>query len=427
MTAVRWMLLAIALGSSAVARAGSKPAPASAPAKEPWLDTSINASEADEASLPSTRTKWNELDNRFFTFRLGGGYLYDAASYHQDAASKQQLDLVKSNGLRDLRLIGSGRLQFFPRLSYTIAYMFDAQNNLWRFRQTGLMLDLPELGGRFFLGRSKEGFSTNRFMVGYNGWTLERAAANDAFLPTLADGLRWVGHGFGGHLVYNLGGFADVLTPKQPYEKNDYVAAGRAVWLPFSMQSTNLLHLAVEVRYGTALSGSLQYKSKPESFFAPSAVDTGKFPASGSTMVGGEVYFQHAPLLFGAEYFVNRVSSSAANNPIFHGGEAFVSWVPTGEERPYNEEEGFFEAMVPRKAVFDGGPGAVELVLRASYVDLDGGTISGGRFFRLTPEVSWYMSQNVRLAFEYGWSRLDRMNVVGNTQYFQTRLQLTFN
>jgi hypothetical protein len=39
-----------------------------------------------------------------------------------------------------------------------------------------------------FLGRTKQGFSTNKFMVGYYGWFNERSAANDAFLPILADG-----------------------------------------------------------------------------------------------------------------------------------------------------------------------------------------------------------------------------------------------
>ena len=49
----------------------------------------------------------------------------------------------------------------------------------------------PQLGGFLFVGRTKEGFSTNKFMVGYYGWFNERSAANDAFLPILADGARW--------------------------------------------------------------------------------------------------------------------------------------------------------------------------------------------------------------------------------------------
>jgi phosphate-selective porin OprO/OprP len=38
------------------------------------------------------------------------------------------------------------------------------------------MVDVPELWGRLFIGRTKEGISMNKIMVGYYGWTMERRA-----------------------------------------------------------------------------------------------------------------------------------------------------------------------------------------------------------------------------------------------------------
>jgi phosphate-selective porin OprO/OprP len=143
-------------------------------------------------------------------------------------------------------------------------------------------------------------------------------------------------------------------------------------------------------------------------------------------MAGVEVYAQHPPLIFGMEYFINQVFSSSTGNPFFHGGEAFVSWLVTGETKPYNDAEGFWEGTIPAKPVFSGGPGAWELAFRASYVDLDSGTVNGGKFWRLTPVLSWYMSDNIRLIAEYGYSRTFDLGFWGSTQYFQTRLQLTF-
>ncbi len=40
--------------------------------------------------------------------------------------------------------------------------------------------------------------------------------------------------------------------------------------------------------------------------------------------------------------------------------------------------------------------------------------------------VNWYMSDNVRLEFTYGYGSLNRFDLVGKTQFFQTRVQLQF-
>jgi phosphate-selective porin OprO/OprP len=230
-------------------------------------------------------------------------------------------------------------------------------------------------------------------------------------------------------LIYNLGAFAGSLT-SQPYAKNDTVYAARAVWLPLasraSKEEPKLLHLAFEARYGSPLNGSLQFKSKPESFPAQqNAVDTGKIPASGHTMLGLEAYYRPGPLMFGSEYFLNSVFSNDSGTLFFHGGEAFAAWLLTGETRSYNDKGGFFEAVSPARPVFSGGPGAWELVFRASYVDLDSKTVQGGRFWRVTPMMNWHLSDNARFEFVYGYGVLDRFGVQGASGFFQTRLQLT--
>ena len=40
--------------------------------------------------------------------------------------------------------------------------------------------------------------------------------------------------------------------------------------------------------------------------------------------------------------------------------------------------------------------------------------------------VNWHMSDNVRLEFVYGYGSLNRFDLVGKTQFFQTRIQLQF-
>ena len=45
------------------------------------------------------------------------------------------------------------------------------------------------------------------------------------------------------------------------------------------------------------------------------------------------------------------------------------------------------------KSVFKGGWGEWEVVLRYSSLDLNDGSIQGGKFWRITPMVNWYMSK----------------------------------
>jgi len=98
----------------------------------------------------------------------------------------------------------------------------------------------------------------------------------------------------------------------------------------------------------------------------------------------------------------------------------------TGETRKYNTVGGYFLAVSPRRTVFEGGPGAFEAVVRLSYIDLDDGPIRGGRLWRLTPMVNWYLSDHLRLELAYGVGQLDRFGLVGTTQFLQSRLQFQF-
>ncbi|HVK60949.1 MAG TPA: porin [Bdellovibrionales bacterium] len=385
-----------------------------------------SAAEADEGVAANAGPKWNEYDGQYFTARGGFGLLLDTAAYDQDSASAQQMHLNSSAVLRDFRFLLKGKFKFAPRLSYTLGYMYDGANEVWRFRQTGLMIDVPELNGNFFIGRTKEGFSTNKIMVGYNGWTIERSAANDAFLPILADGIKFTGGAFNGKLVYNVGWFTNAIARvAQTYVKNDNQTVARAVWLPFAKSDhRNVLHLAIQGRYANAKEGTQQYRSKPESFPAQSfAIDTGEFAAENSRMLGVEAYFRPGSWVFGSEYYWNQVSSAAKSDPFFQGGDVFAAYLLTGEIRPYNEKGAYFEMVKPERSVFSGGSGAFELVLRYSYADLDSGSIEGGRFQRITPMVNWHLSDNVRLELAYGYSILNRFDIEGRTQYFQSRLQ----
>jgi phosphate-selective porin OprO/OprP len=322
-----------------------------------------------------------------------------------------------------------GRLPSLPLTNTTwcAGVMYDAPTHSWFLRQTGIQFGVPKIFSYFFIGRQKEGFSLNKVMVGYDGWTMERATISDATIPLLADGFKWIGYSKKHGFLWNLGYFNDVASKGQSFSSYSSQEVVRAAWLPVhSEEEGTLIHLGFNFRYGKPVDGKLQLKSRPEAFIAPFFLDTGKFAASSSNSEGYEVYFRKRSLLFGSEYYFQHVDSPSTGNPMFHGGDVVATWLITGETRPYNTVGGAFKDIAPKRTVFSGGPGAWEAVLRYSYTDLNSKNVHGGTFGRITPMVNWYLSENVRLEMAYGFGRLDRFNLKGNTQFFQTRIQLQF-
>jgi phosphate-selective porin OprO/OprP len=399
-------------------------APAAAPAQDPTITTTMDAAEADGDTPKRDLIKFNEYLWRGFTLRWGGGFLWDYSTYSQDENSESQMAISPVSDLRDFRVLLKGKVPI-PHVTYTLGYMYDKAKDSWRFRQTGIMVDVPKLSGNFFIGRTKEGFSTSKIMVGYQGWTNERATMNDALIPILADGIKWNGYLPNGKFLYNIGFFKDTRSEVETFNKNDKQTVFRGVFLPNAGTTRPLVHIAFQARHALADDGELQYRSKPESYQSQAyAIDTGKFAADYANAYGVELYYRPGPLMFGSEYYFNKVKAPDSGDPMFHGGEAFFAYTLTGEVKPYNARGGYFERLSPAHPVFQGGLGAWELVGRFSYSDMDDKTIAGGKFWRFTPMLNWHMTDNVRLEFVYGYSSLNRFGVVGKTQYFQSRLQL---
>ena len=395
-------------------------------ARDTTLETGISAGESEAEPPRRSLVKWNEYDGPFLTLRFGAGFLLDYATYSQDEASKQQRDMEPGFKIRDSRLLISGRIKTERRLTYQAGFMYDGYVDEWFVRQSGLMLGVPELWGNFWIGRSKEGPSLNKVMTGYDGWTAERFTFSDA-IPLLSDGIKWLGYLPNRHLIWNLGVFTDWLSKDESFSYFHQAVAGRLAWVPMVSDSAGkLIHIGASFHIGKPENDTLQLKAKPEASDAPNFLDTGKFPSTTATLLGFEAYYRPGPWLFGTEYYWEKASSPETGDPVFHGGDIFANWLVTGETRSYNTVGGYFRQVSPRRTVFEGGPGAVEVLLRFSYSDFNGGTLRGGTFWRLTPMVNWHLADFLRLELIYGYGKLDRFNLEGKTQFFQSRFQFEF-
>ena len=389
--------------------------------------TGITAGEADGDQLRRSLLGRRTFDWGFTTFNFGGGILVDYVSYAQDDASREQIEgLEPEFKVRDARVLFGGRFKTKRPITWQAGLMYDGPNDEWLVRQTGIMVAVPELWGHFFIGRAKEGVSLNKVMTGYDGWTMERFTFSDV-IPLLADGVKWLGYVPNKQFLWNVGWFTDVLSEGQSFSSYDNQFTVRAAWVPMvSDSSGTLLHVGMNFRRGKLNEGKIQLRSRPEAFPAPYFIDTGKFPAKSARMGGPEFYYRPGNWLFGGEYYWQTVDSPEMSNQLFHGGDAFVSWVITGETRSYNTVGGYFRSIAPAKTILQRGPGAWEALLRFSYSDLNDGPVQGGTLWRVTPMVNWYFTDVTRLELAYGYGTLDRFETSGVTQFFQARLQIEF-
>jgi len=411
---------------SAGPAAGGAQQGAGGASQPPAIDDTISAGESDDEEPARKLVKFNEYAGPLGSFRVGFTFLYDYAAFSQDANSEDQVDLEANDNdkLRDFRLVFAGRLNFKRPTTWSTGIMYDAANDEWVFRQTGIMVDVPELWGQIFVGRSKEGFSLNKVMVGTSGWGMERAPISDATVPILADGVKWLGYVPKARILWNLGFYGDVLSEGQGFSTYDNQISGRFAWLPvMSDDGGTLLHVGVSGRYGKPNEGKLRIRARPGAWPAPYFIDTQEFAANSATMTGLEVYYRPGRFTFGTEYFLQSVDAPDSGNPFFHGGEVAVAWVITGETRNYNTRGGYFNAISPARSIYSGGRGAWEVVAQLTYSDLDSGTLSGGKYWRLTPMLNWHASDNIRVEVAYGYGSLDRFGLVGKTHFFQTRFQ----
>jgi phosphate-selective porin OprO and OprP len=411
-----------------------KKLPADSTAKKIYPDgtTGLVLEVGPDDYLRKSKKPPNEFEGTYSTIRIGLGYILDAATYKQSAVFKKQMD---SAGLvfdpkietRDFRIFASGVIKTKRTLAWKAGFMYDGDKKVWLLRETGLTIGVPELFGHIFIGRTKEGYSMVKVMNGHSPWTAERQMALDV-IPILADGIKYFGNLPKSRVFWNLAYFNDILSKGQSFSTYAWQYDARIGWLPlYNKEKNSVLHIAANFRYGKPIDGKIILRSRPESNPAPQIINTGTFAADHSTHIGGEIYYSTGRMLLGSEVMVHKFNANNAQDHSFFGGDIFATYIFTKTRRPYNTIGSIFGFVPVAKSVFKGGWGEWEAVLRFSSLDLEDGSIDGGKFWRITPMINWYMSKFVRTEFIYGYGVLDRYKMKGSVQIFQARFQLTIN
>lgn len=184
-----------------------------------------------------------------------------------------------------------------------------------------------------------------------------------------------------------------------------------------------LLHVGLAGSYTFAGADQVRYQSRPESFLAPVAVDTGAVDAHSAYVLGVEVAGRRGPLSFQGEYLHAFVDGAGH---AFPGVYVAAAYLLTGEARPYDREQATFGQLVPARPLSWCARtfGAVEGAGRLSWVDLDDGSVAGGRLHELTAGLNWYWNRWVRWQANYSLAFVDGGPLDGRLHVFQARFQL---
>ena len=356
--------------------------------------------------------------------QIGGRIHYDWAWIQEDRDLERTPaigDQRDGTQFRRARLSVKGVLR--EHVEFQAAYEFAVAGTAFRNVWGGLR----KLGGVGTLraGHMKEPFGLEE-LTSANYITFIERGLESVFVPAFnsgALGLVAVPGGLG-----TVAGGVFRTTPDTATQSGDgeYAATGRATACPLYLDDGALaLHLGASATRRHPPLDTVTFAARPEVNLAGIFVTTPGLPTVRVDAYGVEAALVAGPFSVQGEWvwaYVDTVASTA--NRHFGGGYVQASVFLTGERRPYQRAPGPFGKPKLATGVWDDarpGPGAVELAVRVSTLDLTDGAVRGGELRDCTVGASWYADPNLRVMVNYVY--IDRRSI-GRAHALVVRLQL---
>jgi phosphate-selective porin len=259
---------------------------------------------------------------------------------------------------------------------------------------------------------------------------MEKSLPVDALVPNGKGGVLLANRTARQDVTWAFGWFADGASQEEGENNKSLTrVSGRLTWLPFAggEEGLPLLHFGAYASFMFSANKQIQYSTRAESNWSPTLFDTGTIDGSGSIVLGNEVAVAHGPWSVQGELLAAQVQGATAGDANFSGAYVLGTWSLTGEPRPYDLTKGYFGTVTPQRPVAFGthNIGAWEAALRLSYLDLVDGAVRGGRGVELMPGLNWYLTDNLRVQLNYGFTHVQDGPQNGNLHLVQVRFDLT--
>lgn len=256
---------------------------------------------------------------------------------------------------------------------------------------------------------------------------------------------------------YFFSWYSDISTQQADAAGQQFGKAGRVdltqriVFLPWYDEPSGgryLFEVGGAYLYSNTRNSNVRYASAPEAVLQfgnqinliPYFVDTGAILARDTNTLQAEASTVLGPLSFQAEYygvFVNpTVSPLAGGSDLFFSGwYVFGSFFLTGEHRLYNRTQAIYTSVTPftnffrvrgaERGVFTG-PGAWEVAVRFSQINLSDRYIQGGRLNDVTFGLNWYLTQQMKIMANYIYAMNDVHHNRTYANIVETRAQVVW-
>jgi phosphate-selective porin OprO/OprP len=184
------------------------------------------------------------------------------------------------------------------------------------------------------------------------------------------------------------------------------------------------MHIGAAYSYRDAQRDQVRFRNSPEiriqqpdgtSNFAPIFVDTGNIACTSFQLFDAEFAWVNGPFCVHTEYAFSTVDQIGGPELFFDAYMVQISYLLTGESRPYDRVMGIFRQITPFSNFFlvrgqrgcCWGAGAWELAARFSRISLTDENILGNDLVDFTFGVNWYLTSYARMKFNYIRAFLD--------------------
>lgn len=391
--------------------------------QEPNLEERVR--KLEEQRREDFRAYWKnglrlETADGRFQLRLGGRIMTDWVFWDESAAVEAAVgELEDGVEFRRARLFVQGYL--YRHVEFKAQYDFAGGDADFK----DVYLGLREVPVGVRLGHFKEPFGLEELTSSKYTTFMERSLPN-VFAPSRNVGVMAHGSAARERMSYGIGLFRE--TDDFGFGTGDDVnLTARLTGAPvYADDGHRAVHLGLGVTHKNVDdSTGLRFRQRPEVHLAPRFVDTGRFPADSVTIVDLEAATVLGPASVQGEYTSALVDSAPTGDPAPDGFYLTGSYWLTGESRAYDPDEGTFGRVRPRSDFLgeSGGPGAWEVAVRYSSLDLTDEGLAGGELSDLTFGANWHWNPNARILFNVVRSDLDGIDDV---TAFLIRTQIDF-
>jgi phosphate-selective porin OprO/OprP len=366
-----------------------------------------------------------ERNDKQFRLKIGGRFMWDSVWIDGD----NDIEDAFGTGYRDevrrawTTLSGTYGSRVFYSVQFDMAGNSAGATGRNRYiRQAYVAITPPGRLNGIRLGFSKEPFGMDMNTGSVSLRFMERALpsvfAPNYNLGVLFDSIRaegrvhwWIG-------AYRYSGDGGGRTR--------FDLTGRITAVPWTSDNdARMIHLGVSYSHQFRDEFDLRYRSRPETHLRDRWVDTGDFEAEGQDLAALELAGKWDSFIIQSELMGATARRTRAKTVRFWGAYAQASYFLTGEQRPYSQLRGAFSRIGVERP-FDWKlrhPGAWEVAVRYSHLDLDDEDIRGGTLNDVTLGLNWYPRPHLRLMANY---LLAHRNGIGDGYVYQLRFQIDY-